>query len=168
MRNYFQPASRSRRREHYYKNVTEKSAQIMQTLITLEMNFDILFMNFIATCLGIRRGNLLARMSIDLQKYFDYCGNIEKNPSKSEREGLEHVTRYTALISAMGTAAPLRVIQLLILGHPKTLIAGQIGDALAIPRLGAHQENCAAILRIRSRSELGMPRLVPQQESLRY
>jgi ArsR family transcriptional regulator, arsenate/arsenite/antimonite-responsive transcriptional repressor len=45
----------------------------------------------------------------------------------------EHVTQYADMFSAMGTEARLRIMQLLLKGHPEGLVAGDIREELGIP-----------------------------------
>lgn len=49
----------------------------MQSLVNLEMKFRHPFYEIHRDFLSFRRGNLLAGISIDLRRYFDYRGKIE-------------------------------------------------------------------------------------------
>jgi ArsR family transcriptional regulator len=50
-----------------------------------------------------------------------------------KKQSLEQVTRYADMLSAMGTAPRLRIVQLLLSAHPDGLVVGEIGTELAIP-----------------------------------
>ena len=43
------------------------------------------------------------------------------------------IARYADMLSAMGTEARLRIMQLLLTAHPAGLVAGEIGSELEIP-----------------------------------
>ncbi len=43
------------------------------------------------------------------------------------------ITRYAAMLAAMGTEPRLRIMQLLLKAHPEGLVVGDIGTELEIP-----------------------------------
>jgi ArsR family transcriptional regulator, arsenate/arsenite/antimonite-responsive transcriptional repressor len=51
----------------------------------------------------------------------------------SIRKNAERVARYADMFSAMGTEPRLRIMQLLLAGHPDGLVAGEIQAELDIP-----------------------------------
>jgi ArsR family transcriptional regulator len=57
----------------------------------------------------------------------------EPKRSMQKKQSLEEVTRYADMLSAMGTAPRLRIVQLLLSAHPDGLVVGEIGTELAIP-----------------------------------
>jgi ArsR family transcriptional regulator len=54
-------------------------------------------------------------------------------PSASTRKCAEQVAKYADMLSAMGTEARLRIMQLLLAAHPKGLVVGEIQEELEIP-----------------------------------
>jgi DNA-binding transcriptional ArsR family regulator len=44
----------------------------------------------------------------------------------------ENVARYADMLSAMGTEPRLRIVRLLLAAHPEGMVAGEIGEELAI------------------------------------
>jgi ArsR family transcriptional regulator, arsenate/arsenite/antimonite-responsive transcriptional repressor len=50
-----------------------------------------------------------------------------------EKENLEQIATYADMLSAMGTEARLRIMQLLLSAHPEGLVVGEIGSELQIP-----------------------------------
>ena len=52
--------------------------------------------------------------------------------AKGRREA-ERVARYADMFSAMGTEPRLRIVQLLLTGHPTGMVVGQIQKELGIP-----------------------------------
>jgi len=53
--------------------------------------------------------------------------------SVSPKKDTEQVARYADMLSAMGTEARLRIMQLLLSAHPQGLVVGQIQEELDIP-----------------------------------
>jgi len=53
--------------------------------------------------------------------------------SASTRRNTEQVAKYADMLSAMGTEARLRIMQLLLSAHPKGLVVGEIQEELDIP-----------------------------------
>jgi DNA-binding transcriptional ArsR family regulator len=51
----------------------------------------------------------------------------------STRTNAEQVAKYADMLSAMGTEARLRIMQLLLAAHPKGLVVGEIQEHLKIP-----------------------------------
>ena len=49
------------------------------------------------------------------------------------KKNLEQVAKYADMFSAMGTAARLRIMQLLLSAHPGGLVVGEIQEELDIP-----------------------------------
>ncbi len=54
-------------------------------------------------------------------------------PSASTKKNSQQVTKYADMLSAMGTEARLRIMQLLLSAHPKGLVVGEIQEELDIP-----------------------------------
>ena len=53
-------------------------------------------------------------------------------PSAAKRNA-EQVARYADMLSAMGTEARLRIMQLLLAAHPQGLVVSEIQEGLEIP-----------------------------------
>lgn len=53
--------------------------------------------------------------------------------STSRTKNTEQVAKYADMLSAMGTAARLRIMQLLLSAHPEGLVVGEIQEELDIP-----------------------------------
>lgn len=51
----------------------------------------------------------------------------------STRKSAEEVARYADMMSAMGTEARLRIMQLLLSAHPEGLVVGDIQEEMEIP-----------------------------------
>ena len=51
----------------------------------------------------------------------------------STRKSAEEVARYADMMSAMGTEARLRIMQLLLSSHPEGLVVGDIQEEMEIP-----------------------------------
>ena len=49
------------------------------------------------------------------------------------RQSTERVAKFADMLSAMGTEARLRIMQLLLSAHPEGLVVGDIGSELDIP-----------------------------------
>jgi ArsR family transcriptional regulator, arsenate/arsenite/antimonite-responsive transcriptional repressor len=49
-----------------------------------------------------------------------------------KNQNLEQVTRYADMLSAMGTAPRLRIMQLLLSAYPEGMTVGEIGNELEI------------------------------------
>jgi ArsR family transcriptional regulator len=54
-------------------------------------------------------------------------------PSASTKKNTEHVAKYADMLSAMGTEARLRIMQLLLSAHPEGLVVGEIQEEVDIP-----------------------------------
>ncbi len=54
-------------------------------------------------------------------------------PNASAKKKSEQVAKYAAMLSAMGTEARLRIMQLLLSAHPNGLVVGEIQEELDIP-----------------------------------
>lgn len=57
---------------------------------------------------------------------------ISEQPVKSKKTA-EQMARYADMLSAMGTEARLRIMQLLLYAHPEGLVVGDIQNELEIP-----------------------------------
>ena len=53
--------------------------------------------------------------------------------SASTKRNTEQVAKYADMLSAMGTEARLRIMQLLLSAHPEGLVVGEIQEELDIP-----------------------------------
>ena len=64
-----------------------------------------------------------------------------------ERTSAAPVARYAAMFSAMGGAARLRIVQLLLTAEPHGMVAGDIQEELGIPgsTLSHHLEKLKAV-----------------------
>ena len=51
----------------------------------------------------------------------------------ANRKNAEEVARYADMLSAMGTEARLRIMQLLLSAHPEGLVVGDIQEEMEIP-----------------------------------
>ena len=51
----------------------------------------------------------------------------------ANRKNAEEVARYADMMSAMGTEARLRIMQLLLSAHPEGLVVGDIQEEMEIP-----------------------------------
>src|SRR5690348_11457528 len=67
---------------------------------------------------------------LDEHSYFCKYRNMTNGPAK---KSAEQVTRFADMLSAMGTEARLRIIQLLLSAHPQGLVVGEIQEELEIP-----------------------------------
>jgi ArsR family transcriptional regulator, arsenate/arsenite/antimonite-responsive transcriptional repressor len=54
-------------------------------------------------------------------------------PTVQSKEATGQVVKYADMLSAMGTAARLRIMQLLLAAHPEGLVVGEIQEELEIP-----------------------------------
>lgn len=51
----------------------------------------------------------------------------------TNEQGIQDVTKYAQMFSAMGTDARLRIMQQLLAAHPEGLVVGEIQEELDIP-----------------------------------
>ena len=51
----------------------------------------------------------------------------------ANRKNAEDISRYADMMSAMGTEARLRIMQLLLSAHPEGLVVGDIQEEMEIP-----------------------------------
>ncbi|HYL65022.1 MAG TPA: metalloregulator ArsR/SmtB family transcription factor [Candidatus Methylomirabilis sp.] len=65
-----------------------------------------------------------------MQRYFCKYGSMA---SVQNRKSAEQVAKFADMLSAMGTEARLRIMQLLLSAHPEGLVVSDIQDELEIP-----------------------------------
>src|ERR1022692_1763414 len=56
-----------------------------------------------------------------------------KERAMARKSDPEQITKYAAMLAAMGTEPRLRIMQLLLSAHPEGMIVGDIGSELDIP-----------------------------------
>ena len=75
-------------------------------------------------------------------------GTPEKSATakNAEKDATPQVLRYAEMFAAMGNESRLRIVQLLLIGHPEGLVAGEIQEELGIPNstLSHHLEKLKA------------------------
>lgn len=67
---------------------------------------------------------------LDINPYF--C-NYRNMTTAANRKNAEDIARYADMMSAMGTEARLRIMQLLLSAHPEGLVVGDIQEEMEIP-----------------------------------